>query len=116
MLIRLFYYPILLILLWNLVPGVAEFSHGRAHQEAVQKELFAEVPSANGLPCKQDCDNESCPDHVCHFGHCQIFAPNLDLSLHYPVVLFFHFNEAQSFESILSPPLQRPPHSFPSAA
>lgn len=115
MLTSWFCYPILLICLWNLVPGVVDFSYSGAYQGSIQQDIFAETSPSGEFPCEQKCNNENCSGHSCHFGHCKCFALNSKLALIHPVLEFFYLNKTLNFESILSLPLQRPPH-FSSAA
>lgn len=114
MLIRLFRYPILFILLWNLVPGMAELSHGGAHQEVSQTENLAistvglqtESSKPNQeLPCETNCDDENCLDHQCHFGHCQILR-TVTLGLAIP-------GQTETlFPHVLTSPIQEIPFSL----
>lgn len=125
MFIRLFRYPVLILSLWSLLPGVAELSFGGVQQESFKKEVSVsgqitiqqvEDLSANGGPCNQNCDDENCPGHHCHFGHCKTLAPSSKLALSPPSIEPFHTKAPQSLKDILVPPLQRPPYfQFPSA-
>ncbi|MCP5468550.1 MAG: hypothetical protein H7A32_04700 [Deltaproteobacteria bacterium] len=116
MLVRLFIYPILLLCLWNLAPIGAGYCHDDTAQESIQQKLSTGAPLSKSLPNSHDCNNESCPNHVCHFGHCQILTPDSKLAFPSFSIESFHINEPQALNSIDFSPIPRPPHfSFHSA-
>lgn len=79
MFIRLFCCLMLFILLWGLVPRVAELSHEDVHKVSQTQSFTISttalrsglIESKREFPCKSHCDDENCLDHQCHFGHCR---------------------------------------------
>ncbi len=106
------FYGVLFICFWNFFQTASHSVKVYSSESASVELSFVNTNvdyDLNSQPCSQDCDDENCPSHHCHFGHCQTLGTTT-FQFHSPKfslwALFFDKSEI-FFSSPQS--LKRPP-------